>query len=260
MSKAYVYPWNDRSQGAYSISKGLGIQRIRLENSTFTGSPDKIVINWGSSQLPPEVQKCRVINKMTPVNDASDKLKFFERMTRSKSGPRVPGFTSNLETASEWAAEGVTVVARTKLRSRSGNGIVFFDNLKNFTEAKLYTKYIKKKEEYRVHVIFGKPVAIQQKVLRSTDDAGSPIDPKTVDFRVRTASNGFVFQRHNLHTPQDVIAQALLAMESSGLDFGAVDIIWNEAAQQAYVLEINTAPGLEGQTIDDYIVGLKEVI
>jgi glutathione synthase/RimK-type ligase-like ATP-grasp enzyme len=42
-------------------------------------------------------------------------------------------------------------------------------------------------------------------------------------------------------------------MLASGLDFGAVDVIWNERQQRAYVLEINSAPGLEGTTIDDYV-------
>jgi D-alanine-D-alanine ligase-like ATP-grasp enzyme len=42
------------------------------------------------------------------------------------------------------------------------------------------------------------------------------------------------------------------------LDFGAVDVIWNEKQQRAYVLEVNTAPGLEGQTVDDYARGIKE--
>jgi D-alanine-D-alanine ligase-like ATP-grasp enzyme len=39
---------------------------------------------------------------------------------------------------------------------------------------------------------------------------------------------------------------------TTGLDFGAVDVIWNAQKEKPYVLEINTAPGLEGQTIADY--------
>ena len=36
------------------------------------------------------------------------------------------------------------------------------------------------------------------------------------------------------------------------VDFGAVDVVWNQQNGQAYVLEINTAPGLAGQTITSY--------
>jgi len=49
-----------------------------------------------------------------------------------------------------------------------------------------------------------------------------------------------------------VVEQASLAIAALGLDFGAVDIIWNNHYQLATVLEVNTAPGLEGQTITDY--------
>jgi D-alanine-D-alanine ligase-like ATP-grasp enzyme len=50
----------------------------------------------------------------------------------------------------------------------------------------------------------------------------------------------------------DVRAQAFKAMASSALDFVAVDVVWNEHEKQAYVLEINTAPGLEGATVESY--------
>jgi glutathione synthase/RimK-type ligase-like ATP-grasp enzyme len=43
-----------------------------------------------------------------------------------------------------------------------------------------------------------------------------------------------------------------MAVAALGLDFGGVDVIWNERRQMAYVLEVNTACGLEGQTVNDY--------
>jgi glutathione synthase/RimK-type ligase-like ATP-grasp enzyme len=41
-----------------------------------------------------------------------------------------------------------------------------------------------------------------------------------------------------------------------GLDFGAVDIIQDDGGN-FYVLEVNTAPGLEGQTIKSYAEGFN---
>lgn len=49
-----------------------------------------------------------------------------------------------------------------------------------------------------------------------------------------------------------MLEQSKLAVKACGLDFGAVDIIWNNHYQKAYVLEINTAPGLEGSSVDNY--------
>ena len=41
-------------------------------------------------------------------------------------------------------------------------------------------------------------------------------------------------------------------MYAVGLKFGAVDLIWNELENKSYVLEINTAPGLTGATLEKY--------
>jgi D-alanine-D-alanine ligase-like ATP-grasp enzyme len=71
---------------------------------------------------------------------------------------------------------------------------------------------------------------------------------------VRNLANGFVFQRNGIEVPEvvrQVARDTLLAVE--GLTFGAVDVIFNERANRAYALEINTAPGLEGTTVDDYV-------
>ena len=49
-------------------------------------------------------------------------------------------------------------------------------------------------------------------------------------------------------------------MLAVGLKIGAVDIIWNELENKCYVLEINTAPGLEGTTLVKYTEAiLKEI-
>ena len=37
-----------------------------------------------------------------------------------------------------------------------------------------------------------------------------------------------------------------------GLDFGAVDIIYNNRDDVCYLLEVNTAPGLQGTTLEKY--------
>jgi D-alanine-D-alanine ligase-like ATP-grasp enzyme len=42
------------------------------------------------------------------------------------------------------------------------------------------------------------------------------------------------------------------AVAAVGLDFGAVDIIWNQTQDRCYVLEINTAPGLCNTTCQKY--------
>jgi glutathione synthase/RimK-type ligase-like ATP-grasp enzyme len=127
---------------------------------------------------------------------------------------------------------------------------VIANNRDELVPAPLYTKYIKKNAEYRVHcgLIDGHyhTIAVQQK-RRSRD-----VPDDEVNWQVRNHHNGFIFARDNVTLPVQALNASFEAFRASGLDFGAVDVIYNERQERAYVLEINTAPGLEGQTLTDY--------
>lgn len=247
----FIYPFHERSKSAFDISRAAGFKRIRREGSTFVGEKKHTIINWGCSDLSPETEKCgRIVNSTRAVRTSANKLSFFKKTQKIA---RVPPFTADLKEAMGWVKQGILVVARTSLNGRGGSDIVFLDDPSKFVECQLYTQYIKKRAEYRVHFAFGKVLDVQKKILRKTDDAGNSIDTSTVDFRIRNHSNGFIFVRDGISPPSDVLDQAKLAFAASDLDFGAVDVIFNEHSGQAYVLEINTAPGLEGTTLENYI-------
>lgn len=245
----FIYTWNEHSNGADELKTALGIRKIRHTRSTFQGNPRKTVINWGSSELPEQVLRCQVLNTTQQVRNASNKLSFFQEMSRHNS-EILPPWTTDFNEAVAWCAEGFTVCARTVLNSHSARGLVLMDraNPRSFVQAPLYTKYVKKEEEYRVHVVDNTVVTIQRKVLRrERAESGEPIN-----WKVRNLDNGFVYQREGINPADSVTAVALEAMRYSGLTFGAVDVIYNSRANRSYVLEINTAPGLEGQTVQNY--------
>lgn len=258
-TKIKVFPWHTKSKGAKELSKSLDIQRIKLEGSSFKGGKTYTVINWGSAKKTvPFSAETKVINKFSKVNKSSNKRRFFELIINSQTPARIPEFTSSLMKATKLLESGQLVLAR-KERAFGGHDIIFPENdFEKWQKSDFFTVYKKKKEEYRVHIAFGDVICTQQKVLRKTDEYGNQIDPKQVDFRIRNWKNGFVFKRHDLHTPPDAIYQAMLAYDASGLDFGAFDVIWNQAEEKAYVLEVNCAPGLEGSTVDDYAKAFKE--
>jgi len=111
--------------------------------------------------------------------------------------------------------------------------------------------YIPKRREFRLHCTKAKVFSIQEKKAQ--------LGYQDADFQIRNVANGFIFARQNLgEIPEDVGTQALKAIKMVGLDFGAVDVIWNERRKEAFVLEVNTAPGLEGQTVLDYTAMIKE--
>src|SRR3546814_3947261 len=105
-----------------------------------------------------------------------------------------------------------------------------------------------KKQEYRVHVLNGKVVDVQRKarVKDFPDDK--------VNWKIRNHDNGFIYARDEklAEVPKKVLSDSIKAVGVCGLDFGAVDVIYNEAKGIGFVLEINTAPGLTGTTLEGY--------
>lgn len=250
----YIYSWNKGSEGGKTLAETLSAKRIKHENSRFKGGPRKIVINWGSSQLPEEVLKCKVLNSPQSIAICSNKLEFFRAI-----GDRVPvpDWTENHNQAMEWVAEGHTVCARTVLQGHSAEGLVLMDrnNPDDFVTARLYTKYIPKTDEYRVHIVKDRVVDVQRKALRN----GWAEQHGTVNWKVRNLANGFVYMRNGINPPQSVLDVSVRAVSTIGLDFGAVDVIFNEKRNQPYVLEINTAPGIEGTTVENYVEAFKGI-
>ena len=58
----FIFPYKKGSESAKALGEAIGARRIKSEGSRFKGSPEKVVINWGSSELPEEVMKCKAIN------------------------------------------------------------------------------------------------------------------------------------------------------------------------------------------------------
>ena len=243
-----IYPYKAGSASVKVLSAALGVKQIKTQGSKFKGNEDKIVINWGASKLPEEVNKCTVINTEEAVSVAADKLKFFNA-TQGKVN--IPEFTTDVKEARGWAEDGKVIVARTKLNGHSGEGLYIIEDYAQFEgfnhpSVKLYVKYIPKKEEYRIHVVNGEVIDSRRKALSENFDKGQ------ANWKVRSHQNGFIFAKDGFEVPEQVSEQAILAVGVIGLDFGAVDVIWNNFYKKAYVLEINTAPGLEGSSVDNY--------
>jgi D-alanine-D-alanine ligase-like ATP-grasp enzyme len=112
--------------------------------------------------------------------------------------------------------------------------------------------YVKKLTEYRIHVginqayPMGYIIAAQKKLKRRS------VPNAEINYQIRNHKNGWVFTRENVHPPLEVIEEAKKAVKALGLDFGAVDVGWNEREEKATVYEVNTACGMEGTTLDDY--------
>lgn len=224
---------------------------LRTQNSTFRARPTDKIINWGSSAGLPDVwSEAMLVNDPRWVSVAANKLAFFKRVGGVEPTIIPPFWTD----ASQIPEDAYPIVCRTVLNGHSGHGIVVANSPSELVRAPLYVQYIKKKDEYRVHVATpDKLIAVQRKARRMDTPDGA------VNWMIRNHNNGFVFVRNNVDPPKQVVSIAFAALAVVGLDFGAADVIYRERADRAYVLEVNTAPGLEGQTVQDYADFLRGV-
>lgn len=223
-----VLPYKQGSKSAKALAEALGGKVLKLQDSTFSRRPGDVVVEWGNKA-------------------AANKLAFFRRMVEAGHEALIPKFWTS---SADIPDEAFPVMCRTTLTGHSGAGIVLSKSRAELVPAPLYVRYVRKNEEYRVHV--GKKgqetsvIAVQRKARRLSVPDGS------VNWKVRNLAGGFVYTREGFTAPAAVLDAARHALGASGVDFGAVDVLWSSKQERAIVLEINTAPGLEGQTVQDY--------
>jgi len=211
-----------------------------------------IVINWGNSTIPSwNFAETIDLNSPSKIEITANKLKSFQRFKQFSDTENcsifTPRWTENQNEAQNWLDNGSTIVVRSILNGHSGQGIEIIQE-GTLPQAPLYVEYKKKRAEYRVHVFKGEVIDTQQKKKRTEINR-----PATFNTFIRNHANGWVYCRDDITSDIFRDALAILAVQALGLDFGAVDIIYNEHENQNYVLEVNTAPGLEGSTLDTYI-------
>jgi len=242
-----IEPYNRWSGGAKALGNRAGILRATPKQVAKYGDFTHI-INWGNSE---RRFNCEYINIPEAVGNAANKLRTAQCL--GARGISQAPYTTSRDAAQNWNDKGEVVVVRNKLNGHSGQGIVILDSPTWVPEAPLYTKYIKKAEEYRVHVFNGEVIDIQMKRRRLD------VPDEKVNWQVRNHDNGWVFTRDGISAPDCVIHSAVESVAALRLDFGAVDIGYNIHRGEAVVFEVNTAPGLEGTTLEKYYEALLKL-
>lgn len=165
----------------------------------------------------------------------------------SSNSINCPEYTMDRTVAVSWLGAGNVVFARTLTRASEGKGIVVAETVDQLVSAPVYTKYIKKKREFRVHIFKDQVVQIVEKRKRAGWDAAR-------DTRIRNTANGYVFCRDLLSpAPSGLAELALKASKVTQSDFKGVDIGYNELKNELFVIEVNSAPGIEGSNVTDYV-------
>jgi hypothetical protein len=202
-----------------------------------------------------------MLNKPQYVRKASEKIHTFDALSKSGMTQHLPDWTTSIQTARQWLTQPSpygnlkrAVVCRTLTRANSGRGVVVAETPTDLVQAPLYTRYKPKTQEYRVHVHakFG-VMDVQQKRKRND------VSEEDYDAFIRSWDNGWVFCRENLKVPDNVVQVSELAINNLGLDFGAVDIGYHPQFGIG-IYEVNTAPGIEGQTLANYANAFKRYL
>lgn len=155
-------------------------------------------------------------------------------------------FTTDIHEALEWCNEGDVVFGRKYLNASCGKGIVVIEKPEDMLLCPVYTKYKKKKREFRVHVFKNQVVSVVEKKRRKEFNGER-------DTKIRNLANGYVFVQAVVDEPVGLRDLAIHAARVSPSDFRGVDIGYNKLKDELFVIEINSAPGIQGSNIQKYL-------
>lgn len=239
-----IFPYKLGSASARALASALDVLCVKPDGR-YKPRVDDLVINWGNSTMPEwNFNATNYLNHPICVGLAVNKLRTFEILTRG--GVPTVEWTTTPQIAQGWVHYGFSVVERHNLTGTRGEGIRIVEDT-FISESPLYTKLIERAREYRVHVFDGKVIDLQQKKRREGSDS---------DGTIKNLDNGWVFVRDEItRPPREIFDVATRAVEALGLDFGGVDILTKDG--RCYVLEVNSAVGLENSTLDTYVSAIK---
>jgi hypothetical protein len=235
-----IFPYKLGSLSAKRLARALRVLRV---GHNYNAKRSDVIVNWGNSKPPHFKWLDDDLNKPHAIALASNKLKTFTELY-CKAFTHIPRFTTEIEDAEDWITNGNNVYCRTTITGHSGRGIVIATNSNELVNAPLYTVKTKHRDEYRVHIFKGEVLDVQKKKRKLGFTGRSS--------GIRNHSNGWVYARTDVAIPDMLCPIAIQAVELLGLDFGAVDIGHRLIDNKFFVFEVNTAPGLEGSTLDKY--------
>lgn len=200
-----------------------------INKDTTTVPVGEWCIRWGTTSNLPGNPK--VINSAAGIHKVYDKGSFRRELYAAGLAPKI--WDSVKAFASD---QSYPVIVRPNKHVRSQQ-LHFCEDLPEVvvsvedvrSDGYYISEYIKKDAEFRVFAVSGYAVAVINKIPKNKNDVSWGC--------VRSGEFEYVGWSE---WPIDVVRKACKALDLSGLDFGAVDVICKDGV--AYVLEINTAP------------------
>lgn len=238
--------------------ESLFAKKLRKGELSVPNKPT-VIVSWGNTGLikPKDTKNILFLNSVD-TSPYTDKLKFFKKFSCGYT----PVAYYNYDAAGSILAmhpsnhKGPILVERNILSGHSGEGIRLLKKGDSPNPAaRLWTAYQKKTREFRCHFFkLGSRLYYhwQEKKLKKAAVEAEPV--KVSRFQIRNLDNGWVYTTKDLLVPGRVKAavEHIVSNSNNTLNFGAVDVIYQHQTGNAYILEINSAPGLEGSTLEFY--------
>lgn len=219
------------------LAKGLNADycAVDKEDTHMNAHDCDLVFNYGSSKkfYAPGVM---VINHPKGVRRAINKTTTHKFI---KDKVPMPLHTEDIEVAKAWIKQGREVVVREFIKSNQSKGTTIVSTLSALLEiknAKLFTRFIKHNNEYRVYSYKGKILSVYDKVVVGKN------------FKFKYQKN-FVHQQ--LQNMVDTVHKEL------ELDFFGLDVLSTKKGN-LYLLEVNTGPILFPITCNKLVNEIKK--
>jgi hypothetical protein len=246
----YIAPHTMSSKSAKLLAQELQCTRIRVRNSRFRSRNDKFVVNWGCSDTPFDTH----LNPAWAVSEAIDKVLTYAAL--DMVGINVPRLFMTRQQADDYLYANPDGIILGRMNGLSGGkGIDIYRSGDTIHYHHHFYSVLEPSDtEYRVHIVRTKLIALHQKRQRKGMKEWWD-DNKRI---IRCHDNNWILCRTNVEFNSDVAAVARRAVEALGLDFGAVDVLWHEENGPT-VLEVNTAPGIEGSLVVAYANAFRDI-
>lgn len=261
--KIMVSPW--KSETPRALASHLGAKLIRLSKLVGNEKRPEVLINWGCSDVR-GLQSLITINSPMAVRNGSNKRTCLNVLGVNKI--HCLDWTLSQDIALEWMKKGHSVIAHSDVHGHSGRGLRRVPATEvTLPACELYTKYFAKDKELRILCIRNgtgcDTMFLEKKRILPERYAEFGLTEKP-DWWIRTHDNGWIFSREAQVIPA-ATELAKAALKILGLSFGAVDILAKkntgvEGGWECKVGEVNTAPGLTGQTLDFFKDGLTRLV
>lgn len=237
-ARILLRPPQRSSNGCRQLRQALPESVSRFSRCSILPRQYHLAINWGNSSPLQALPRQKVLNPPDKVANAIDKLRAFNLW--KERGIAIPFYS---DSKCDVDLDNHVYLARLHTTGSGGEGIVVLRKGDEVPEAPLYVRYIPKREEYRVHVFCGSAIHVQQKRRRSG------VEQSADEKLIRNYDNGWVFCNVDLtQVDPSLLELAVKACAALGLDFGALDMVKSNHDGEYYVLECNTAPGLDSPT------------